>query len=70
MRRWHFLPDKDGESYYLKVVDVCRDEYLHVEYEIYKNECEEPIEIDFFKEEIAKIIKEIKDEYRQEEFFE
>jgi hypothetical protein len=40
---------------------------LYVEYEIYKNEDDQPIEIDFFQDEINKIIRRIKDEYIKEQ---
>jgi hypothetical protein len=67
MREWHDLPQKDGDYYYLKVVDIYRDDALFVDYEIYKNECEEPIQIDFFQEAIEKIIQQVKEDYREME---
>jgi hypothetical protein len=67
MREWHDLPQKDGDYYYLKVVDVYWDDYVIVDYEIYKNECEEPIQIDFFQAEIDQIVKQVKDDYREME---
>lgn len=68
MKEWHDLPQKDGDYYYLKVVDIYRDDALFVDYEIYMNECEEPVQIDFFQDEINQIIKKVKDEYRNQEF--
>lgn len=67
MREWHDLPQKDGDYYYLKVVDVYRDDGLIVDYEIYKNECEEPIQIDFYQAEIDQIVKQVKDDYKEME---
>ena len=67
MREWYFLPEKDGQHYFFKVVDVYRDEGLVVEYEIYRDEEIDPIQIDFFHEEIEKIIEEVKNQYRKEE---
>lgn len=67
MREWHFLPEKDGDHYTLRVVDIYRDDALFVDYEIYRNEENTPIEIDFFQKEIDELIKEIKDEYIKEE---
>lgn len=67
MREWHDLPQKDGDYYYLKVVDVYRDDYVIVDYEIYKNECEEPIQIDFYQAEIDQIVKQVKDDYKEME---
>ena len=67
MIEWYSLPEKDGKHYFLKVVDVYRDEGLVVEYEIYRDEEIDPIQIDFFQDEIEKIIEEVKKEHRKEE---
>lgn len=63
MNEWYDLPQKDGDYYYLKVVEVYTDDTLEVVYEIYKNECEDPIQIDFFQDEIYQTIKQVKRDY-------
>ena len=67
MKEWHDLPQKDGDYYYLKVVDVYRDDALFVDYEIYKNECEAPIQIYFYQTEIEQILKQVKEDYKEME---
>lgn len=67
MREWHFLPDRDGHHYYLRVTDIYRDDAIFVEYEIYRDEENQPIQIDFFEDEIKAIIKEVKEDYRNQE---
>ena len=67
MYEWHSLPEKDGDHYFFKLVDVYRDDGLIVDYEIYKNEELEPVIIDFFEKEIEEIVEKIKEAYRNEE---
>ena len=67
MIEWYSLPEKDGKHYFLKVVDIYRDDGLIVEYEIYCDEEIDPIQIDFFQDEIEKIVEEIKEDYRKQE---
>ena len=67
MNEWSYLPEKDGIHYFLKVVDIYRDEGLVVEYEIYQGDAEEPVQIDFFQKEIDEIIEKAKREYLNEE---
>lgn len=67
MNDWHFLPEKDGHHYFLRVTDVYRDDWIIVEYEIYRDEEKDPIEIDFFQQEIDTIIKQVKEFYKDME---
>lgn len=67
MKEWHFLPERDGKHYFLRVVDVYRDDSIIIEYEIYCDEQPDPIEIDFFQTEIDDILKQVKQEFKDME---
>ena len=67
MTEWHFLPELDGHHYFLRVTDIFRDDGIVVEYEIYRDEEKDPITIDFFQKEIDQIIKQVQDDYRNQE---